>query len=277
MSRMRAMRHMALHAGALVCSCSLGLGIGVGVGLALSVSTGAHAASAASTAGAAGAAEPKPSSEITPAEHLIFTSEHLHGVAAQTELDYAMTAAGEKAAAPDLVRVLVTSQGNAKGDARVSDHSGEVTLPPTGLPCNPAIIYFLERDIAEMEALTGGQRRYFQKRVRLALAQGPSIVSTTVQIGGKPVAVRQIVIQPYLHDPNAERFTRYIGKRYTFDVADTLPGKVALIRTEIPGSNNDFTHPVASVTLTFQAAVHTLPQPGPTHPAKPSDAPRASR
>ena len=239
-------------------------------GLALA-STGALAAEAAS------APEPKPSAEITPAEHLIFEVDHMHEVPAQTELDYAMVAAGEKAEAPDVVRVLVASQGNTKGDAKVSDRSGEHPVPTSGLPCNPIVIYFLERDIAEMEALTGGQRRYFQKRVRLALAEGPKIGSATEHIGGKAVAVRQIVIQPYLHDPNAERFTRYIGKRYTFELADSLPGQIALIRTEVPGPNDDFAHPVKTETLSFQAAVRKLPQPGGPAPAKPGDAPRASR
>jgi len=135
----------------------------------------------------------------------------------------------------------------------------------------------LERDIAEMEALTGGQRRYFQKRVRLALAEGPKIVSATEHIGGKTVAVRQIVIQPYLHDPNAERFARYTGKRYTFELADSLPGQIALIRTEVPGPNDDFAHPVKTETLSFQAAVSKLTPPGSPAPAKPGDAPRASR
>ena len=237
----------------------------------------ALACSGALAAQAASSVEPKPSDEITPAEHLIFEVAHLHEVAAQTELDYAMVVAGEKAEPPDVVRVLVASQGNAKGDAKVSDRGGEHPVPTSGLPCNPVVIYFLERDIAEMEALTGGQRRYFQKRVRLALAEGPKIVSATEHIGGKAVPVRQIVIQPYLHDPNAERFTRYIGKRYTFELADALPGQIALIRTEVPGPNDDFVHPVKTETLSFQAAVRKLPQPGGPAPATKDSAPRASR
>jgi hypothetical protein len=248
----------------------------VAIALAGAVSF-ALAATSTRAAEAASSVEPKPSAEVTPAEHLIFEVDHLHEVPAQTELDYAMVAAGEKAEPPDVVRVLVASQGNAKGDAKVSDRGGEHPVPTSGLPCNPVVIYFLERDIAEMEALTGGQRRYFQKRVRLALAEGPKIVSATEHIGGKAVAVRQIVIQPYLHDPNAERFTRYVGKRYTFELADALPGQIALIRTEVPGPNDDFVHPVKTETLSFQAAVRKLPTPGGPTPTKPGDAPRASR
>jgi len=228
------------------------------------------------------------SSEISPAERLIFTTDHLHGVAQQTELDYALLSSDPPARGTDIVKVLVTSPDNAKGDAQVSDHSGAVSLPNGGLQCNPVIIYFLERDIAEMEQLTGGQRRYFQQRLRLALAAGPKIETVTSQIDGKPVKAQQIVVQPYLDDPNAERFAQYTAKRYTFLIASTVPGEVALIRTEVPGANNDFAHPLHSRTLSFQAALRKLPTPGnapnvpntpntPNAPVKSSNAPRASR
>ncbi|PTB22073.1 hypothetical protein C9I57_05595 [Trinickia symbiotica] len=243
--------------------------------LALAGALGPLAARGATNEAASAASQP--STEITPAEKLIFTTDHLHDVAPQTELDYAMEASGKDAGAADVVRVLVTSQGNTKGDAKVSDHSGAVPLPTSGLPCNPVIIYFLERDISEMQTLTGGQKRYFQQRLRLALAQGPTIASATSRIGGKPVAVRQIVVQPYLNDPNADRFPQYTGKRYTFELADALPGGVARIRTEVPGPNNDFVHPLSTETLTFQAAVRKLPESGKTAPEKSSGAPRASR
>ncbi|MCC8403148.1 hypothetical protein LJ655_14835 [Paraburkholderia sp. MMS20-SJTN17] len=215
------------------------------------------------------------SGEITPAERLIFLTDHLHGVAAQTELDYALTDSGQPTHGTELVKVLVMSPDNAKGDARVSDHSGNVNLPIGGLQCNPAIIYFLERDIAEMQGLTGGQRRYFQQRLRLALAAGPQIESVPSEVGGKPVSARRIVVQPYLNDPNGERFTQYLGKRYTFLLAEGVPGQVVQIRTDVPGPNNDFAHPAHTESLSFQSALSKLPAPGKA--VKPSNAPRASR
>ncbi|MEC5404579.1 hypothetical protein VOM14_03210 [Paraburkholderia sp. MPAMCS5] len=221
---------------------------------------------------------------ISRAERLLFTTDHLHGLAQQTELDYTLVSADPSARGTDTVKVLVTSPDNAKGDAQVSDHSGAVSLPNGNLQCNPVIIYFLERDIAEMEHLTGGQRRYFQRRLRLALAAGPKIQTVTSQVDGKPVKAQQIVVQPYLDDPNAERFAQYTAKRYTFLMAATVPGQVALIRTDVPGANNDFAHPLQSRTLSFQSMLHKLPPasaPGspsaPAAPGKSSNAPRASR
>jgi hypothetical protein len=225
---------------------------------------------------AARAAQTPAADDITAAEHLIFTTDHLHGVAAQTELDYALVNSDQPSRSADLVKVLVVSPDNAKGDAQVSDHSGSVPLPNGGLQCNPVIIYFLERDVTEMQGLTGGQRRYFQQRLRLALAAGPRIETVMSQAGGKSVSARRIVVQPYLNDPNAERFAQYTAKRYTFLLADEVPGQVLLIRTDVPGANNDFTHPAHTKTLSFQSVLRKLSPPAKA-PVKPSNAPRASR
>jgi hypothetical protein len=212
--------------------------------------------------------------DIAPAERLLFMQPHLKGVAPQTELDYAVDYSGPPAKVTDTVRVLVTSPDNSKNDARVTDRTGQVEVPG-GLPCNPVIIYFLEHDITEMQQLTGGQRRYFQQRVRLALAAGPAITPVDSESLGlaKHAHASQIVSQPYLHDPNAERFTQYTGKRYTFVIADDVPGHLLMIRTEVPGAGNDFAHPLQKETIAYQGALKT---PGGA-PSKVGNGPRASR
>ncbi|WP_244816583.1 hypothetical protein [Caballeronia sp. Lep1P3] len=238
---------------------------------------------ALSTAAFAAAPAPTPAStpggEIAPAERLLFMQPHMTGVEPQTELDYALDYSGPPVKVSDTLRVIVTSPGNSKNDARVTDRTGDVKVPG-GLPCNPVIIYFLEHDIAEMEQLTGGQRRYFQQRVRLALAAGPAITPVSGDAlgmqGAKHVKARQVVIQPYLNDPNAERFAQYTGKRYTFVIADDVPGRVLMIRTEVPGANNDFAHPVQTETIAYQGTLKNITPPGQA-PVKAGNVPRASR
>jgi len=225
---------------------------------------------------AAPASEPA-AAPIAPAERLLFMTPHLQGVAAQTELDYSLIASGPPEKVNDTVRVLVPTANNASHNASISDHTGEVPVPAGDLPCNPVVLYFLEHDIAEMEQLTGGQRRYFQKRVRIALAANPPIVQVNVNVNGKQVKARKVEIQPYLGDPNAQRFPQYVAKRYTFLFADEVPGGVSQIHTEVPGDNNDFAHPRIAETLSFQAAVHKLPSPQGTPAAPPPNGPRASR
>jgi hypothetical protein len=212
--------------------------------------------------------------QMAPAEELLFMQPHMSGVDPQTELDYAVDYSGPPGKVNDTVRVLVMSKSNSKNDARVTDRTGQVDIPG-GLPCNPVIIYFLEHDITEMQQLTGGQRRYFQQRVRLALAANPSITPVDSESLGLPkhAKARQVMIQPYLNDPNAERFAQYTGKRYTFVIADDVPGHVLMIRTEVPGKGNDFAHPLQKETIAYQGALKTPPGGAPT---KPGNAPRAS-
>lgn len=236
--------------------------------LALTTAMGARAADAPAASA--------PAVQIAPAERLLFMQPHLSGVEPQTELDYAVEYSGPPAKVNDTVRVLVVSPGNSHNDARVTDRTGNVNVPG-GLPCNPMIIYFLEHDIAEMEQLTGGQRRYFQQRVRMALAAGPAITPVSSEsLGlGKHAKAQQIVIQPYLNDPNADRFKKYLAKRYTFVMADDVPGHLLMIRTEIPGDGGDFAHPLAKETLAYQGSLKNMKTPG-EGPVKPSNAPRAS-
>nr|WP_198039314.1 hypothetical protein [Paraburkholderia sp. SOS3] len=267
------MRHAATRlswcaASALCAAAALALPLG-----------SAHAATPAASGTAAAPPASDAADEIAPAERLLFMTPHLRGVAAQTELDYAMTLSHPPEKASDTVRVLVKSANNSADDASVSDRTGKVSVPSGGLPCNPVIVYFLERDIAEMEQLTGGQRRYFQKRVRLALAANPPITPVTSNANGKTVKARKVEIQPYLNDPNAQRFPDFVGKRYTFVFADDIPGGVSLIRTEVPGEKNDFAHPRLTETLSFTGAVRKLVPP-PAHGTPvppPPNGPRASR
>ncbi|QSN63184.1 hypothetical protein [Caballeronia sp. M1242] len=255
------MRTPAVTLCAVMIACALGL-------------TQGHSALAAAPPVASA-----PGADIAPAERLVFLQPHMSGVEPQTELDYSVDYSGPPAKVSDTVRVLVVSPGNSKNDARVTDRTGPVNVPG-GLPCNPVIIYFLEHDIAEMEQLTGGQRRYFQQRVRLALAAAPAITPVSSDAlgigGGKHVTAHQVVIQPYLNDPNAERFSQYTGKRYTFVIADDVPGGLLMIRTEVPGAGNDFAHPLQRETITYQGALKNLSPPAGA-PVKAGNVPRASR
>lgn len=98
---------------------------------------------------------------------------------------------------------------------------------------NPAILYFLERDIREMERLTKGKANYFRKRIRMAVYQGASIRKVTLMYRGHPVAVQEISISPYLDDPNRSRYEKLGNKQYLFMLAASVPGGVYGIRTQI--------------------------------------------
>jgi hypothetical protein len=113
----------------------------------------------------------------------------------------------------------------------------------------------------------------------MALAAGPAITPVSSEsLGlGKHAGAQQVVIQPYLNDPNAERFNKYTGKRYTFVIADDVPGQLLMIRTEVPGDGNDFAHALVKETIAYRGALKNMNPPGGGAPVKSSNAPRASR
>ena len=100
---------------------------------------------------------------------------------------------------------------------------------------NPAILYFLERDIREMERLTKGKANYFRKRIRMAVYQAASIRELTLPYRGALVPVREISIAPYLDDPNRPRYEKLANKRYLFLLSQAVPGGLYAIRTRIDG------------------------------------------
>ena len=100
---------------------------------------------------------------------------------------------------------------------------------------NPAILYFLERDIREMQRLTQGKQNYFRKRIRMAVFQGATSRPVQLEWAGKPVEGQEIVISPYLDDPLRSRFEQMAGKEYVFTLSAAVPGGVHSIRTRVAG------------------------------------------
>jgi hypothetical protein len=101
---------------------------------------------------------------------------------------------------------------------------------------NPAILYFLERDIREMERLTKGKANYFRKRIRMAVAEAASIAELSLPYRGAQVKVQQITLAPYLDDPLRARFENLAGKRYVFTLSDAVPGGLLSLRTQVDGA-----------------------------------------
>lgn len=178
--------------------------------------------------------------EISPAEKILFQSNHLHNVRVAQALRYNYVR--KDAAGPgfvDQVRVDVSAKG-ADGSATVSSHfltgEREIALPAlSGAQGNPVVMGFLERDINEMKRLTGGSANYFRKRIRIALAEAASVEPVSLSYDGRRLAGRKIAIEPYLNDPMREKMQKYLGKNYVFILSDAIPGSVYQIKSIVPG------------------------------------------
>jgi hypothetical protein len=187
-----------------------------------------------------GIAHAEPSQEITEAEKQLFMTDQISSLKAPATLSYSFKRSGsQEAAFQDKVEVRVVEE---KGTRKVSTSclSGvrQTEIPEIdAAQSNPALMCFLERDIREMERLTGGKSNYFRKRIRLALAEGPKATPVKVTFGGKTVDAKEYRITPYRDDPNKQKFPKYLGKTYIFVLSDAVPGGLYRVDTVVPDGN----------------------------------------
>jgi len=178
----------------------------------------------------------EPPKEFSAAERALFMTDQFAKLRPPLTLRYRFQRSGSlEPAFDDKVSIALKAQ---QASGRCCDASGEflsgerrVELPPVeGASGNPVTLFFLERDVREMERLTKGKSAYFRKRIRMAIFQGAQQRPVTLSYRGKSVAGQEFTITPYLDDPNRPRFEQLANKRYVFTLSDAVPGGVYGIR-----------------------------------------------
>ena len=176
--------------------------------------------------------------DFSAAEQALFIDNQLGKLKPPLTLSYSYRKSGTlEDAFTDKVDVLLKAQPDGTCcAASASFLTGARTMRQPdieGAKGNPAVLYFLERDINEMQRLTQGKANYFRKRIRMAIYQGASIRNVTMPYRGRPVAVQEISIAPYLDDPNRTRYPKLANKQYVFMVSSAVPGGLYGIRSRI--------------------------------------------
>lgn len=195
--------------------------------------------------------------DYSPAERALFMSPQLANVKPPATLRYRFEKTGslESGFQDEVVMRLKAGPDRKCCTADVDFLTGphKLTLPEVeALEGNPVVLYFLERDIREMNRLTKGQAAYFRKRIRMAVYQGARIDEMALPYGGKTVAARQIVVSPYTEDPLRNRFERLAGKRYRFTLSEGVPGGVYAMSAEVDGPTPET--PLLLETLVLEGA-----------------------
>lgn len=176
--------------------------------------------------------------DFSAAERALFMDDQLGALRPPTTLNYRFRKSGSlEPGFDDSVRLRL----KARSDGHCCAVTGEFFTGARRLPMpdeqdargNPVIMYFLERDVREMQRLTKGQSNHFRKRIRMAIFDGATLRDVTLPFRGKLVAGREIVITPYLTDPNRPRFEHLATKRYVFTLSDAVPGGVYAMRTQV--------------------------------------------
>lgn len=180
---------------------------------------------------------------ISPAEERLFLANHLGNLPPNAVLRYAYSKAGSlEPAREDTVRVAVIPASTGSGRQVSVDYlTGAQKFELPGLDtatANPVILFFLERDIREMQRRTDGKAAYFRKRIRMALADAAEVRPVNFEFNGHSVTGDEITIHPYRNDPLKSRFEQLVGKTYTFTLSNQVPGMLYRIQTVVraPGS-----------------------------------------
>lgn len=131
-------------------------------------------------------------------------------------------------------------------------HAKPVNLE--GITGNPILGLYMQGDVREMNRLTNGSWRYFQRRIKMAFAKSAEVKKVTIDYNGDTIKAEKIVIKPYRNDPRRRRFEKFADKEYEFILSKQIPGSLYQIRTMIPDSSNPDGEPLIVEELTFQQA-----------------------
>jgi len=187
-------------------------------------------------AAAAGSAS-EDSRPLSPAQIALFETPHLRGVVAPETLRYTYRRTGP-AGFTDTVEVHVREINpdgtkNLTFDFLTGPH--RVIFPAIDhFRGNPLLMLVLERDVAAMKEAVGISSSYFRNRIRESFVQAATVSDSSAEILGKPTPARVITVQPFAHETRLERIASLQAKRYTFVLADGVPGMIAEIRIETP-------------------------------------------
>ena len=174
---------------------------------------------------------------FSPAEQMLFLADHLTNVAKATVLRYSYSKTGTLDTPSEgsvSLRVSAMPQGTGK-HAHVDFASGTRSLDLPDIDdatANPVILFFLERDVRDMERRTGGKAAYFRKRVRLAFSESADVQPVQFEFAGRTVSGTQISVHPFTDDPLKSRFTQLADKTYLFMLSPEIPGQLYRMQTQ---------------------------------------------
>lgn len=178
-------------------------------------------------------------SGFTEVNNALFDKAHLKNIKEPTKLVYEYSKESFiDDPREDTIAVNVTNlRTSGRADTSFEFFTGEHNRPYLARENqrgNSVFMLFLEYDVRQMKEQTGGEWRYFQKRIRWALADGADKKQIEVDYNGEKVKATQYTIQPYINDPKNSRYKIYANKYYIFTLSESVPGEIYEVRTVVP-------------------------------------------
>ena len=169
----------------------------------------------------------------------LFDSPHMQNIKVPGSLNYQyIKSAISEQTKEDTVTVNITNiSDTGRTDQAYDFFSGENKRPyqdRSKLLGNGIFMLFLEWDVHELERQTRGSWRYFQRRIRWAMAAGAAKKEVLIPYQGKELKGTEYIIQPYADDEKSARYGAHANKYYTFTLSNGIPGTIYEIRTIVP-------------------------------------------
>lgn len=211
-------------------------------------------AAGAVLATAGGASATTDANDLSPANRALFTTDHMASINQPTALIYDFEKKGTlEPGFTDTVEIDITKV-SAHGRKDLAFHflSGpnHIEFPDReDFVGNPIFMFFLERDVRELQRLTRGNALYYRFLIRDALVKGATMTPTTFTSGGQTHKGTEIRIKPFAEDPGNERYPRFAKKEYLFILSDEIPGGFYKVGAVTPDPSKD--EPVTDDSVTF--------------------------
>ncbi len=192
---------------------------------------------------------------MSEANTLLFLSDHLADIKQPSKLSYDFHKAGTmEEGFSDTIEMDITAiESDGTKDVQIHPFTGQRVLPFPDVPHakgNPVLLLFLQRDVHEMQRLTEGNWRYFQRVMKLAFADGALVSPVTFDFGGKQVQGTKVRITPYFDDSHSG-IAKYKYKYYEFTLSKAVPGWIYQLKSVVP-ENGDGSKILMEETITFQ-------------------------
>jgi len=192
------------------------------------------------------AAEQADEVQFSEAEKLMWLGDQLKAIKQPLVLKYGFDRTGsyEQGFSDSVILTITRVKPNGLKDGVLQFFSGDrnFPVPPAeDTDANPVLKVYFQGDVYEMNRLTDPDGkakerwRYFQRRVKLALAEAATGEPTHITFAGQDLEAKKITFEPYKHDPKRSEFEKFADKQYAVVVADKLPGYVYSVETTIPG------------------------------------------
>lgn len=197
--------------------------------------------------------------EFSSAERMIWLDDHLQNVSKPARLYYEFIRDGSyeegftDAVYLDISKINEDGSKNTILEFFTADRQQDANSDNlNNIRGNPVIGVYMQGDVMEMNRLTEGSWRYFQRRIKLAISESAEIEVVSFDFDGKTIAGEKITITPYVNDPRRNQFSHLADKRYEFIFSNQIPGSLYQIQTVVPDKSGSDKGPLIRETLTLQ-------------------------